>query len=252
MISFELSDLINFLFGILTGVLLFTATFVYLIVRGNSINLKKIKLPSYRVKEEEIRKVIIKHQNKLTRSLKLNRNNVAKLTFDISYELIDQIARFYFPNSKYPMLELSVHEIITLNHYVSDRIDSMLDKPVIKNTKNLRITQIMKLYDKKKLIEQSRAMKLNKKYKVDKVFKYSMMTLNAFNPVYWFRKLVINTSVDVITRRICVLIIGVVGEETTKIYSKKVFNKEDDLKLVDEQLQAFFDGVDDDEETIAG
>jgi hypothetical protein len=177
---------------------------------------------------------------------------VAKLTFDISYELIDQIARFYFPNSKYPMLELSVHEIITLNHYVSDRIDSMLDKPVIKNTKNLRITQIMKLYDKKKLIEQSRAMKLNKKYKVDKVFKYSMMTLNAFNPVYWFRKLVINTSVDVITRRICVLIIGVVGEETTKIYSKKVFNKEDDLKLVDEQLQAFFDGVDDDEETIAG
>ena len=78
--------------------------------------------------------------------------------------------------------------------------------------------------------------------------KYGSMALNAVNPVYWFRKLVINTSIDVMTRKVCVVIIGVVGEETAKIYSKKLFDKPIELDLVDENMEALLAEEDDDDD----
>lgn len=247
MITFELADLISFFFGIIAGLLIFTVTFVFLAVRGRNLDAKKIHAPSYRVSENKIKKLVISHQNKLRRSIRLNKNNAAKLTFDTSYELIEDIAKFYFPDSKYPMLEISVHELLDLAHYVANSIEGILDKPLLRNSRNVRMTQIMNAYDKMKSAQDSRALKFNKKYRLDKAFKYSMMTLNAFNPVYWFRKVVINQSLEAITRKICVVVVGVVGEETTKVYSKKVFGKEDDLQLVDEQIQNILDELDDEE-----
>ncbi len=248
MFDFSLGGFTNFFFGMITGIFLFTATMVYLIVRGKNVDVSDITRPQVEVNDEELKQLIIGRQKKLKRSLKLNRDSVAKLTFDISYELIEEIARYFFPNSKYPMMELSVHELISLNHYISNRIDDILDKPILKNTKNIRVTNIMKMYDKKKMVEESRAMKWTKKYKVGKILKYGSMAVNAVNPVYWFRKLVINTSIDVITRKVCVVIIGVVGEETVKIYSKKVFDEDHDLNLVDDQVESYLQGGDDDDE----
>jgi hypothetical protein len=50
--------------------------------------------------------------------------------------------------------------------------------------------------------------------------------LNAVNPVYWFRKLTKETALNIIVVRIGLSIIAITGEETYKIYSKKVFNVE--------------------------
>ncbi|MCF7925278.1 MAG: hypothetical protein K9L26_01990 [Candidatus Izimaplasma sp.] len=248
MFDFTLGGFTNFFFGMITGIFLFSATLVYLIVRGKNIDVSDITRPQVEVNDDDLKQLIIGRQKKLKRTLKLNRESIAKITFDISYELIEEIARYFFPNSKYPMLELSVHELITLNHYISDRINDILDKPILKNTKNIRVTNIMKMYDRKRMVEQSRAVKWTKKYKVGKVLKYGSMAVNVVNPVYWFRKLVINTSIDVITRKICVVIIGVVGEETVKIYSKKVFDEENQLGLVDDQVERYLQGDDDDDE----
>lgn len=247
---FELSfgGFINFFLGMATGMIAFAAIFIYLNIRGKNINVDDIKRPTVKVSEEEIKLLIINRQKKFKRHLKLGKQGIAKLTFDISYELIEEISRYFFPESKYPMLELSVHELIDLNRYISDRIDQILDKPILKNTKNVRITNIMKMLDKKRAIEDSKAMKAAKKYKVGKVLKYGSMALNAVNPVYWFRKLVINTSVDAITRKVCVVIISIVGEETTKVYSKKLFDKEIELDLVEGDVLGLLEGGDEDED----
>ena len=154
-----------------------------------------------------------------------------------SYELVEEISRYFFPESKYPMLELSVHELIDLNQYISNRIDVLLNVPILKNAKNIRIIQIVKMYERKKYLEESRVAKAVKKYRFGKVLKYGGMAINAVNPVYWFRKLVINTSIEAMTRKVCVVVLGVVGEETTKVYSKKLFDKEIDLGLVDGNME---------------
>jgi hypothetical protein len=235
---FEISfgGFINFFVGMATGMVAFAAIYVYFLVRGKNINIDDIKRPNVDVNEEELRIMIIDKQKKFKRNKKLGNQNIAKLTFELSYELIEEISKYFFPESKYPMLELSVNELLNLNHYITNRLDDILDKPILKNTKNLQITKIMSMYDKKKAIEQNKLVKAAKKYKVVKIAKYSAAAINVFNPVFWFRKLVINTSVDVMTRKVCLVIIGIVGEETTKVYSKKLFDVPVELNVVEQEM----------------
>lgn len=235
---FDISFLgfVNFFIGMLTGMIVFAAIYISFVVRGKNINIEDIKRPSINVNEEELRVMIINKQKSFKRKRKLGNQTIAKLTFEMSYELVEEISRYFFPDSKYPMLELSVSELLNLNHYVTNRLDEILDKPILKNTKNIQMTKIMGMYDKKKAIEQHKLIKAAKKYKVVKVVKYGGAVINAVNPVYWFRKLVINTSVDVMTKKVCLVVIGIVGEETTNIYSKKLFNKPLELSVVENEI----------------
>jgi hypothetical protein len=50
-----------------------------------------------------------------------------------------------------------------------------------------------------------------------------MSVLNIFNPAYWVKKVMITTTLNAVTNKICGIIIDVVGDETNKVYSKSVF-----------------------------
>lgn len=240
---FEISfgGFINFFVGMAMGMVAFAVIYIYFLVRGKNINIDDIKRPNIDVDEEELKNIIIEKQKKFKRNKKLGNQSVAKLTFDMSYELVEEISKYFFPESKYPMLELSVNELLNLNHYITTRLDEILDKPILKNTKNLQITKIVGMYEKKKAIEQTKLIKAAKKYKVVKVVKYGAAVINIVNPVYWFRKIVINTSIDIMTRKVCLVVIGIVGEETTKIYSKKLFDKPVELDFVEKEMLSLFD-----------
>lgn len=248
MFDISFGGFVNFFLGMVTGVVAFLSFFVFFSFRGKHINLDNIKRPDVEVDEEELRMLVKNKQAKLKRALKYDSNGVGKNTLNCSYELLEEISRYFFPESKYPMLELSVHELIDLNKYISDRVDELLDIPILKHAKKMRIISIVQMFEKKKMLEESKLMKAAKKARLGKVLKYGGMALNAVNPVYWFRKLVINTSIDAMTRKICIEIIAVVGEETTKVYSKKLFDKDIDLALVNENMEALLlEGDDDDE-----
>ncbi len=238
--------IINFILGILSGFILFTLVYIYFSIRGKNSDMMLIRKPEVDVDEEKLKQIIIDKQKAFKSAYKKNQKNIGKTTFNLSYELIEEISSFYFPDSKYPMLELSVNEFITLNHYITDRIDGILEQPLLKNTRNIRITKIVRAYETKKAIEQKRLIKAAKSGAVKTTMKVTLGALNLFNPAYWFRKLVINTSVDFVTRKICLMIISIVGEETSKIYSKKLFDKDVEFDLVERELRALEAGSDDD------
>lgn len=244
-----LGDFMNFFLGMLTGIVLFLATLTFLFVRGKNIELD-VKKPEGELSEEDLRQLIISRQKRLRKILKTKNEGAFRLSFEVSYELIEEISRYFFPNSKYPMYELSVNELLELNHYITDRIDEILEVPVLKNAKKAKIITIVNLYEKKKAIQDSRVARTAKKLKLGKVARYGGMALNAVNPVYWFRKLVLSTSIDAMTRKLCVAIIGVVGEETAKVYSKKLFDKEFELGVVDENMKDLMTLGDDDDDEV--
>jgi hypothetical protein len=247
----ELLDILrnftNFFFGMITGIVLFSAFYVMFYIRGKNIDIDEIRRPTIQVDEEELKEKIKAKQKEFKRARKVDNEKIAKKTFDLSYELVEEISGYFFPESKYPMLELSVNEILNLVHYITDRIDDLLDKPVIKNTKNMQVIRFMQMYDKKKEVEQSKMVKAAQKVKLPKVMKYGGAVVGAINPVTWFRKAVINTSVNAMTKKICLVIIAIVGEETVKVYSKALFNEETDLKMVDGHVQHLLEGGDLDE-----
>ena len=241
MIELSFGGLVNFLLGILSGFILFTIVYIYFIIRGRGIDQVLTRQPNETVDQEALRQLIIDKQNAF-KEKKKSGSPVGKLTFDLSYELIEDIATYYYPKSKYPMLELSVDEMLTLNHYIIQRIEKILETPILKNTRNIRITKIVRMYETKKALEDKKLIKAAKSKTVQKSIKYTLGAINVFNPAYWFRKLVINRSVDFMSTKVSLMVISVVGEETTKVYSKKLFDKEIDFDLVDQELKALEEG----------
>jgi hypothetical protein len=53
-----------------------------------------------------------------------------------------------------------------------------------------------------------------------------MTVINYANPVYWIKKVVINTSLTYTLNRVFLLVIDIVSDETNKAYSKSIFNEE--------------------------
>lgn len=243
----NLPNISAFFFGMLTGMVLLTATFVFLFIRSKVIDVEQVVGPTSEVDPDVLIELVKGKQKEFKQKRKLKEEGVARLTFNISFDLVNEIAKYFFPDSKYPTLELNVNELLNLNHYITNRIDELLDKPVIKNTKKMQIVKVMEMLDKKKQVEEMKVVKAAQKMKLGKVAKYGGMALNAINPVYWFRKAVINTSVSAMTKKICLVVIGIVGEETIKVYSKALFSEPVDINLVEQEMQALLEEGEEDE-----
>lgn len=244
--NIDFGVLVNFILGIFSGFLLFTVVYIYFVIRGKNMDASLLRKPDTEVDEEDLKEIILNKQETF-KKMKKKGQPIGKLTFELSYELIEEIAKYYFPKSKYPMLELSVNEMLALNHYITERLDKILNQPILKNTRNIRVTKIVRMYETKRSIDQNKLMKAAKNKVVKKSVKYTLGAVNLMNPAYWFRKLVVNRSVDFLGNKIALLIISVVGEETTKVYSKKLFDKEIEMDFVDKELAALEAGEDSEE-----
>lgn len=148
-------------------------------------------------------------------------------------EIVNKISSEYYPESKYPIYELTIEELILFMHYLSTRIGDIFDKPLLAPFKKISIAQIFKILDTKKKIEETKAAKAFKKANVGKVSSIIMGGLKYANPVYWVKKLFVGSTINFASRKISLLIIDIVADETNKTYSKSIFNKERRLKQLE-------------------
>lgn len=229
--EFDFNSLVSFLIGILFGVSLLALLYSLLVV--SSIKSKKyvVKTKNETVTDEEIMEII----NNATlqfkdKSLKGAKNTIG-YCWNICSNLTQDIARKFFPKSKRPFAELSVDELLLLAIYISNRINELIDRPGLRLVKKVKLSTILALGDAKNAIDASEFMKMTKKYKIMKMVDTVKGALNVLNPVYWFRKTIMNTTLDFAVNKLCLAVIEIVGEETYKIYSKRVFDEEKNLDL---------------------
>lgn len=243
--NFDLASLISFLIGIVVGCALLALVYSILVV--SSIKSRKYIAKSnvVDVTDEEIKEIIDNARKAYSdKNLKGAKSSVSHCT-NICVSLVTDIARKFFPKSKRPIAELTIDEILSLCVYVSERINTILDRPGLRLIKKLKLSSVLALGDAKKVIEDSTLMKLTKKYKLKKMFSAVMGALNIFNPIYWARRLFMNKTIDFAINKLCLSAIGIVGEETYKIYSKRVFEEEryidtnvgDIVESIEEELE---------------
>lgn len=243
--DFDISSLVAFFIGVFVGCALLALVYSILVV--SSLKSKKYIAKSnvIEVTDEEIKEIINNAKKTYSdKNLKGAKSSIGHCT-TVCGNLITDIARKFFPKSKRPLAELTIDEILELSIYVSNRINSIIDRPGLRLLKKLKLSTVLALGDAKKVVEDSSLMKLTKKYKLKKVFDAVVGVLNIFNPVYWARRLFINTAIDIAVNRLCISVIGIVGEETYKIYSKRVFEEEryidtnigDIVESIEEQLE---------------
>ena len=66
-----------------------------------------------------------------------------------------------------------------------------------------------------------------KKYKLKKVYDVFLFSLNLINPYFWFKKIIVNPAINILLNKVFIVCYSIVGEETYNIYSKQIFNNDD-------------------------
>jgi len=233
----EFKDVVNFLLGMLTGFILLGLLITF-IVSFNSRRKQKKRLLSIPeiLDNKEVFQMIETKQEQLMETVKLTDNAYFRVALELSYELAEEIASYYYPKAKYPVYELSIEEILELNYYITKRVEKLTNGKLLKHFKGFKISTIIDVLNKKKAIDDSKLMKLNRKLKISKIFSIGKAVLNYANPIYWFRKLAIKPTTVLVTKEVCKLIISIVGEETNKVYSKSLFKHTEEETVKAEKI----------------
>lgn len=234
--NFNFKSFVILFTGMTLGFLIFGAVYAMIVVRSlkddeeKKSDLKVKHKPDEHQLEMAIYDIKVRYQEA---SSGLNTGEKVEVLKKTLGETIQTIASFYYPESLFPIYELSVNEIIELNEYITKRVDSILDKKILVPFRKMNIAQILKIVDYKKKLDETKVIKAANKLKVPTIFKYTKMALNYANPLYWFNKLVITSTFSIVIDKMALAIIDIVADETNKVYNKSIFNTESKIKTSD-------------------
>lgn len=227
--TIDLGWIITFFSGVLFGFILMALWYIVAVLASLNKGIRKRGVDVEDIDQKEIEWLINDAHKSFKNKQKRNGVGFGQYLLDISLELSNDIATKFYPKSKYPYLELSLDESLILLRYVSDRFNELLNKPILKMFKGMTLRKLITLNDAKVKIDNNLIVKTSNKLKAFEIFKNSMMVLNVVNPIYWFRRLVLDNVTNAVMVKLGLVVISLTGEETYKIYSKKVFNEEREL-----------------------
>ena len=221
-IRFDLSALMSFLIGVSFGFLVLLLIYLYAVLKSMNKGLKMRGVDESDIDEEEIKWLIQDAQKQFKDKETRNAVGYGQYLLEINKELSIDIAKKFYPFSKYPFLELTIDETLMLNHYITNRLEQVMSGKILRLFRGWTISKIVEMNDTKSKIEQTVIVKAAKKY--GKVTSAAFALLNIVNPVYWIRRLTQQQIMNIMFERIGLALIAITGEETYKIYSKKVFD----------------------------
>lgn len=223
------ADLIPFLLGIVIGFALCFLIYVLILIVSIKKDSKNTDVISIENKDDEINVIIENYKNRYTNEASSKKTG-EKIEFmkNISWELINDIAKTYYPNSQYPIFELTIEELISLDYYIMKRIEKIFSGKILSKVKKMKISTIIHILDMKKKYDENKIVKTTEKLKIKSIFKGIWTAINFLNPVYWVKKLMFDIPYNIIINKISSTIIDVIGIETSNIYSKKAFVEEDE------------------------
>lgn len=221
-ITFDFSALISFLIGVSFGFFILLLIYIYAVIKSMNKGLKLRGVDEADIDEEEIKWLIQDAQKQFKDKETRNAVGYGNYLLEINKELSIDIAKKFYPFSKYPFLELTIDETLMLNHYITNRLEQVMSGKILRLFRGWTISKIVEMNDTKTKIEQTAIVKAAKKY--GKVTSAAVAMLNIVNPVYWIRRLTQQQVMSIMLERIGLSLIAITGEETYKIYSKKVFD----------------------------
>ncbi len=240
-IRFDLSTFLSFVIGVSFGFLILLLFYLYAVLKSLNKGLKLRGTDEQDIDEEEIKWLIQDAQKQFKQKDVRNEIGYAKYLGQLTKELSVDVAKKFYPKSKYPYLELTLDEALLLNHYITNRLEELLQGKILRLTRGMTLAKIVELNETKTKIESSAIVKTAKKYKT--AAKTAVSLINVVNPVYWIRRLTSETITQIVMIRIGLALIAITGEETYKIYSKKVFNVE---KTIDSGFEDIYESIKED------
>ncbi len=250
-IVFGLSEILLLCFGIIVGITIGATIFIKRkrLLMLKHINGKKTPLPKEEIKlvESKINDIYSYHTKvrktktkllfgiiNIKRKVKYEElaNTYLKLeeplkdAMSLSKEiwwLVNEIAKIYYPNSKYPLYELSIDEIFLLLREIVSLLYQIISDLGIPNLNKIKISNLNDLI--------KTTSKIKKIYNLKGV----RITIGCFNaaikiqsivtPIYWIKTGTNTIAVNSLSQFMIKLMFELIAKETAQIYSKNFINK---------------------------
>ena len=226
---FELnfSTVLSFIVGLFMGMVLLSLIYALIVVISLRDKKYRVEANPENLRQEQALEMIKNAQKSFNdRELrgKLTKGQYFKrLTIDLVYG----IASSFYPDSKYPLLEITIDEAIELIGYVQYRLNDILGKKTLRILKRFKISTIVDASLKTQSVMDNKAFQVAKDVTVtaSKVKK----VIDTLNPVKWVKRLVVDNAITIITHKLYLASLAIIGEEAYKIYSKSVLKHEETI-----------------------
>ncbi len=233
-ITIDFSTIISFLLGVVLGFIILLLVYALAVVSSLKSKNFYAKTEADDLTTQEVKDMVLSTQKAFKdKTLRKDLSRVG-FCYSLSKDLAYGIAVRFYPESNHPFLELSINELTLLTGYITSRVDEILNHRGVRMLRKLKISTIVNLSTRTKDIEESKAFQTTKT--ISQSLSKAKYVLDIINPLKWGRKLVVDRIINLIVDQICLAIIAVVGEETYKIYSKKVFHKEIEVDMGTEEI----------------
>jgi len=233
---FNIFNLSAFVLGIVLGLLI--AGFFYMLLVLRAIRKSNnLKMPR-RTNQNECFDMVQQAKNDYKkRKRKYGPSGRFMLTRDLGERLAYEIARYHFPESRQPFLEISTYEVLESSKYIILRIESILDRKPLNKLKGLSGVQILSMFELKDRMSDNKALKNVVKVNNSAVMKTAKSVMGVINPTYLIRRTVVNTTINMSVDVLCLVVLNIIGEEVYKLYSKELFKMTDTEELLTEGVE---------------
>ncbi|WP_297406079.1 hypothetical protein [uncultured Cetobacterium sp.] len=215
-----------FIFGFFIGILT-TLFAIFIFLYTLKVKQEKIIKTSDNIKlninNEEILNIIKeKSDNIIFNNNPTFKNNILNIKSNL-VDLMESIAKIYYPTSKFPLYEFTFEEILQLNIHISQRVLKQLERKRFKVFKNIRISQIIMLNQLKNNTLEHKYIQKIKEMKIASIFSTAYMLLRSSDPKYWAMRVIKDLGINIAIRYIGSNIIKISGDELNKAYSKNFY-----------------------------
>ncbi|TVY12227.1 hypothetical protein [Candidatus Phytoplasma pini] len=227
-----LQNFFSFSAGLFCGFLLFGLLYIIFVIKKISSGFNNLGTENDILNNQEMENLIKKTQLDFIEDIKKNKDDYLKFLWQHIKNLTLTTSSSFYPKSQYPYLELTLDESLALIRYLHDRIEFLFQQKIISIFKKMTLKNFFIL--KTNLVDKKY---FDKAKKVNKFANFISNTVNILNPFHWIKKIFFRFFYDTLINKIGCAIILIVGEEVYKIYSKKIFQSEQDINQILKELQ---------------
>ncbi|WBL31600.1 hypothetical protein [Candidatus Phytoplasma sacchari] len=217
---------ISFFAGLFFGFIFSFLFYLFFLIKNFNKDFKISKVQNNDLDKKKMLSLIKETQNKFLKDIEQKNDEYIFFLFNNIKALTLKISSSFYPNSDYPYLELTIEESLALIKYIHKRIELLFEKKIIFMFKKITLRKIFIF--RKKMIEKKYIRKFKKTNKLLNIFNN---TINIINPFHWMKKIFLNNLYNTLINKIGCSIISISGEEIYKVYSKKIFEYEDEKKI---------------------
>ena len=121
-----------------------------------------VKVQDYDIDGKEIELLVKQTQENFKDKKMRGEEGMVSYCYKLSKEMVIEIAKKFFPESKHPLMEISIDEALLLSTYVTKRLEELLDHKGLRLFRKLKISTIYGWTEVKTTIDENAIEKSNK------------------------------------------------------------------------------------------